>query len=94
LQTFKYVCKGNHQPNKLNALERLKINQMKTQRTTKADFQFFFSGHGHYKVIYESPTTGKKWAKVTNDMPLIDATKNEDAPKRKDLEMLKFICKH
>jgi hypothetical protein len=67
---------------------------MKTQKTTKSDFQFIYSGHGHYKVIYESPTTNKKWVKVTNDMPLIDATKNEDAPKRKDLEFLKFICKH
>ncbi len=67
---------------------------MKTQPTTKSDFQFLFSGHGHYKVIYTSPVTGKKWTKVTNDMPLIDSTKNEDAPKRKDLEMLKFICKN
>ena len=67
---------------------------MKTQTISKADFQFFKSGHGHYKVIYESPVTGKRWAKVTDYMPLIDATKNEDAPKRKDLEMLKFICKN
>jgi hypothetical protein len=67
---------------------------MKTQKTTKADFQFFFSGHGHYKVIYTSPITNRIWTKVTDDMPLIDATKNEDAPKRKDLEMLKFICKN
>ena len=67
---------------------------MKTQKTTKADFQFIRSGHGHYKVIYESPTTNKKWVKVTNDMPLIDDTKNEENPKKKDLEYLKFICKH
>lgn len=67
---------------------------MKTQNTTKSDFQFLFSGHGHYKVIYTSPVTGKKWTKVTSDMPLIDATKNEENPKTKDLEMLKFICKN
>ena len=67
---------------------------MKTQKTTKSDFQFLFSGHGHYKVIYTSPATGKKWTKATNDMPLIDSTKNEENPKRKDLEMLKFICKN
>jgi hypothetical protein len=67
---------------------------MKTQNTTKADFQFLHSGHGHYKVIYTSPATSKKWAKVTNDMPLIDATKNEDVPKRKNLEYLKFIRKN
>lgn len=67
---------------------------MKTQKTTKSDFQFFKSGHGHYKVIYTSPTTGKTSAKVTDNMPLIDATKNEETPKRKDLETLKFICKN
>jgi hypothetical protein len=64
---------------------------MKTQIT---DFQFIFSGHGHYKVIYTSPKTGKRWGKVTNNMPLIDLTKNEENPKRKDLEILKFICKN
>jgi hypothetical protein len=67
---------------------------MKTQKTTKADFQFIYSGHGHYKVIFESPVTGKRWTKTTDNMPLIDATKNEDTPKRKDLETLKFICKN
>ena len=67
---------------------------MKTQKTTKADFQFIYSGHGHYKVTYQSPVTGKTWAKITDNMPLIDATKNEDTPKRKDLETLKFICKN
>jgi hypothetical protein len=45
-------------------------------------------------VTYQSPATNKKWWKITNDMPLIDATKNEENPKRKDLEYLKFICKH
>lgn len=30
----------------------------------------------------------------TTDMPLIDATKNTDEPKRKDLETLKRICKN
>ena len=67
---------------------------MKTQKTTKSDFQFLHSGHGHYKIIYTSPASSKTWTKVTDNMPLIDATKNEDAPKRKDLEFLKFICKH
>ena len=31
MQTFKTVCKGIIQLNKLNALKRLKISQMKTQ---------------------------------------------------------------
>lgn len=56
-------------------------------------FDFQFSGYGHYKVTYTSPATGKRWAKVINDMPIIDATKNEPSPKVKDLETLKRICK-
>ena len=67
---------------------------MKTQTTTKSDFTFIRSGNGHYQVTYQSPATNKKWWKVTDNMPLIDATKNEENPKRKDLEMLKFICKN
>ena len=62
-------------------------------KTRKSDFSFTFTGHGHYKVAYTSPVTGKKWTRTTDDMPLIDATKNEDNPKRKDLEQLKRMCK-
>ena len=50
------------------------------------DFSFLPSGYGHYKVTYTSPATRKSWTATTNDMPLIDATKNADDPKRKDLE--------
>ncbi len=57
------------------------------------DFTFLFAGYGHYKVTYTSPVTGKKWTRTTNDMPLIDATKNADEPKRKDLEQLKYLVK-
>ena len=67
---------------------------MKTQTISKSDFQFIRSGNGHYQVTYQSPATNKKWWKIIDNMPLIDATKNEDTPKRKDLEMLKFICKN
>ena len=63
-------------------------------KTTKSNFQFLHSGNGHYKVIYTSPTTGKSWSKILNNMSLIDATKNENKPKRQDLEILKFICKN
>jgi hypothetical protein len=62
-------------------------------KTTIGDFEFRFVGHGHYKVRYTSPATGKQWVTLTHDMPLIDATKNSDNPKRKDLEHLKWICK-
>ena len=59
----------------------------------ESDFTFLFVGHGHYKVTYQSPKTGKKWTKTINDMSLIDATKNEEFPKRKDLEALKRALK-
>jgi len=59
-----------------------------------SDFTFMFSGYGHYKVTFTSPNTGKKWSTVTSNMPLIDATKNADNPKKKDLNTLKSICKN
>lgn len=63
-------------------------------KTTLRDFDFTFAGYGHYKVTYTSPATGKQWSATISDMELVDATKNSDNPKRKDLEMLKFICKN
>lgn len=57
------------------------------------DFRFQLAGYGHYRVTYTSPATGKQWSATTNDMPLIDATKNADEPKVKDLEALKRVCK-
>lgn len=57
------------------------------------DFTFLPAGYGHYKVTYTSPTTGKTWSTITSDMPLVDATKNADKPKKKDLEELKRLCK-
>jgi hypothetical protein len=59
-----------------------------------SDFRFQFSGHGHYKVTYTSPVTGKNWTTTTSNMPLIDATKNADEPKKVDLNMLKYVCKN
>ncbi len=58
-----------------------------------SDFQFQFSGYGHYRVTYTSPATRKSWSVVTNDMQLIDDTKNEDNPKISRLNDLKKICK-
>lgn len=58
------------------------------------DFNFQISGYGRYRVTYTSPVTGKQWSTVINDMTLVDATKNADEPKRKDLEALKWLCKN
>lgn len=63
-------------------------------KTQLSDFNFQFSGYGHYRVTYTSPATGKQWSTVISDMTLIDATKNADEPKRKDLEALKRLCKN
>ena len=58
-----------------------------------SDFRFLPSGFGHYFVEYTSPVTGKKFSTITNNMPLIDATKNASEPKKKDLELIKRVCK-
>lgn len=57
------------------------------------DFNFRFTRHGHYEVTYTSPVTNTKFTTITNDMPLIDATKNAYEPRIKDLNSLKRICK-
>jgi hypothetical protein len=57
-------------------------------------FAFTFAGHGHYKVTYTSPKTGKQWTRTTDNMQLIDDTKNSDSPKIKDLNRLKSVCKN
>lgn len=57
------------------------------------DFSFMPSGYGHYRVTYHSSKTRKSWSTITNNMPLIDATKNADKPKVKDLLELKRLCK-
>lgn len=57
------------------------------------DFSFKFAGYGHYKVTYTSPKTGKQWSKLITDMEIIDATKNAEYPKRKDLDLLKQMVK-
>lgn len=59
-----------------------------------SDFNFQFTGYGHYKVTYTSPVSGKSWTATTSDIPLIDATKNADEPKIKDLNELKSFCKN
>ena len=68
------------------------INTMKT-KIDILDFRFSFAGYGHYTVKYCSPVTGKVYEATTNNMPLIDATKNADRPKIKDLIELKRLCK-
>lgn len=63
-------------------------------RISISDFEFRVAGYGHYRVTYTSHVTGKQWSTVINDMTLIDATKNADEPKQKNLEALKWVCKN
>ena len=58
------------------------------------NFSFLKTASGRYSVTYTSPVSGKSWTNSTNDMPLIDATKNEEKPKISDLNALKKICKN
>lgn len=58
-----------------------------------SNFNFQFAAHGHYKVTYTSPATGKSWTKTINDMTIIDETKNADSPTKKSLNHLKSIVK-
>ena len=67
---------------------------MKKRNISISDFTFQFSGYGHYKVTYTSPVTYKKWTTTTNNMPLIDATKNAESTKQVDLIILKRLCKN
>lgn len=78
----------------VNRNKRSSIDSMSGyKRISRSDFTFQFAGHGHYKVTYTSPATGKEWTTVTTNMPLIDATKNADEPKQVDLIRLKDACK-
>jgi len=68
-------------------------NKIMSVKISLSDFSFHPNGYGHYKVMYTSPVTSKSWSIVTNNMPLIDDTKNVDNPKIKDLVALKTLCK-
>lgn len=57
------------------------------------DFTFEFSSYGFYKVIYQSPISGKKWTANICNMYLIDLTKNEQNPKKVHLNDLKRLIK-
>jgi hypothetical protein len=62
-------------------------------KTTLSNFTFYPSGHGRYFVTFTSFKTQRKWAKTITDMEVIDATKNTDEPKQKDLNQLKKMIK-
>lgn len=63
-------------------------------KISKYDFKFKSEGYGHYKVTYTSPITSKSWTRTINDMMMIDAVKNTEYPKIKDMEWLKKLVKN
>jgi|688.fasta_scaffold1244096_2 hypothetical protein len=66
-----------------------------TTSIQRSDFTFMPSGHGHYKVTYQSPVTRKTWTITTSNMRLIDSIVNSDyEPKKTDLNRLKWDCKN
>lgn len=62
-------------------------------KINKSDFSFLPAGHGHYKVTFTSPVTGKQWTVITHDMTLIDRVKNEEKPLKINMITLKHLCK-
>lgn len=55
------------------------------------DFDFTLAGYGRYKVTYTSESD-ETYTAIVTDMTIIDATKNSDSPKVKDLKALKTLC--
>lgn len=58
-----------------------------------SDFDFELRSHGIYKVTFTSRKTGKTWSSIISEMSIIDATKNTEEPKVKNLIRLKELCK-
>lgn len=59
-------------------------------------FTFRKVSSGAYQVTYESDydrKVGRYWTACIEDMTIIDETRNADAPKRKDVEHLRYLVK-
>lgn len=59
-----------------------------------SDFTFSPREYGHYFISYTTPITRKVYSTVTNNMLLIDETKNNENPTQKNLLRLKSVCKN
>lgn len=57
------------------------------------NFTFKSIGYGHYRVTYTTDKRGDYWVNAITDMSLIDATKNSEWAKLRDIEHLrKCVC--
>jgi len=66
---------------------------MKTIKTTIRDFKFKLFRFGYFKVTYTNPANNKEFSHLTNNMQLINNTKNCELPLQNELECLKRMCK-
>ena len=66
--------------------------QFSRKEEFKSRFNFVSSGHGHYKVYYYTPSMKYYYVVTTDNMPLIDATKNEENPTWQNLNYLRHLC--
>lgn len=53
-----------------------------------SNFDFKFSGHGHYKVTYTSNGGKIQINAIIDEMQIIDNTKNAESPKGSDIKEL------
>ena len=57
-----------------------------------SQFSFNFSGYGHYRVVYTTPSMRYMYIATISDMTVIDATKNAECAKLDDILNLRRIC--
>ena len=55
------------------------------------NFGFRKTGSGCYQVTYTTDLRGDYWVATVNDMTLIDATKNAEWARLRDIEWLRHI---
>lgn len=68
-----------------------RLDRPKRKPITIHHFDFTMVGYGRYKVTYTTES-GRNYTAIITDMTVIDATKNSDSPKVKDLKVLRNLC--
>lgn len=63
-------------------------------KTTIGDFWATKWGNYQYKIVYQSPATGRIWAWLTNDEEWYDIVMQRESHTKKQLESLKWNIKN
>jgi hypothetical protein len=58
------------------------------------NFRFEYAGSGCVRVTYVTEKRGDYWSAYIHDMGIIDATKNAEWAKAKDIEWLRYLVIH